>query len=111
MAELLLRKTVIAGETAADDYVIIWNGITIGRILKVAGVGGGNAWNWGVSFPHKPQLPQHRGQATDLEDAKRRFKVVWSSIERELTEDDVTRAKEEQESFAQRPWNKHKRNE
>ena len=34
---LALRKTVIAGETAPDDYRVIWNGVTIGRILKVNG--------------------------------------------------------------------------
>jgi hypothetical protein len=34
MPELFLRPTVIAGETAPDDFEVIWNGLTIGRILK-----------------------------------------------------------------------------
>jgi hypothetical protein len=51
---------------------VIWNSLTVGRILKVRAVGGYEAWNWGVSFPHRPQLPAHRGQALDLEEAKRR---------------------------------------
>jgi hypothetical protein len=30
---LILRLTVIAGETALDDYQVFWNGLPIGRIL------------------------------------------------------------------------------
>jgi hypothetical protein len=29
---------------------------------------------------------------------------VWSAIERELTEEDITRAREEEEMVARRPW-------
>lgn len=104
--DLTLRKTVIAGETAPDDYIVIWNGFTIGRILKVTAVGGRDAWNWGVSFPGKPQLPAHRGQDSSLEECKRRFKVVWSSIEGKLTEADITYAREEKDTIATRPWNR-----
>ena len=105
---IALRKTVIAGQTAPDDYLVIWNGLKIGRILKVLAVSGREAWNWGVSFPHKPQLPDHRGQASDLEEAKRRVKVVWSAIEATLTDEDVRRAREEEEDVKQRPWNRHR---
>jgi hypothetical protein len=62
--QLSMRRTVIGGETAANDYVVVWDGITIGRVLKVAGVGGRETWNWGVTFPHRPA---HRGQAGDLD--------------------------------------------
>lgn len=104
---LALRKTVIAGETTPDDYIVIWNGITVGRILSVAGVGG-RVWNWGVAFPHRPQLPAHRGQAGDLDECKRRFKVVWSAIHRELTERDVEAARADQEALKHRPWSRHR---
>jgi hypothetical protein len=57
--QLTMRATVIAGEKGKDDFVVIWNGIRIGRILSVAGVGG-RVWNWGVAFPHRPQLPAPR---------------------------------------------------
>jgi hypothetical protein len=109
--QLSLRKTVIAGETAPDDYVVIWNGISIGRILKVAGIGGHETWNWGVAFPRKSQLPAHRGQAGDLEECKRRFKVAWAAIHRELTEADVDAARADEEAVKDRPWNKHRRAE
>jgi hypothetical protein len=61
--QLTMRATVIAGEKGKDDYVVIWNGIRIGRLLKVAAVGRHSKWSWGVAFPHQPQLPAHRGQA------------------------------------------------
>ena len=107
--QLALRRTVIAGETAPDDYVVVWNGITIGRILKVSAVGGRDAWNWGVAFPHQPQLPAHRGQASDLNECKRRFTVVWTAIYGALTEADVQAARENQETLKDRPWNKYPR--
>lgn len=105
--QLVMRLTLIAGETRAGDYIVVWNGITIGRILKVTAVGGHEAWNWGVSFSQQPQLPAHRGQAGDLEECKRRFKVVWTAIHRELTEADVEAAKsDEHHNSTQRPWNR-----
>jgi hypothetical protein len=106
--QLTLRPTVIAGEKGKDDYCVIWNGLIIGRILKVTAVGGREAWNWGVSFPHKPQLPAHRGQASDLEECKRRFRVMWGAIHRDLTEADVAAAHEDDEALKERPWNRHR---
>lgn len=104
--QLVLRPTVIAGEKGKDDYLVIWNGLSIGRILKVAAVGGRDAWNWGVAFPRMPQLPAHRGQESDLEECKRRFKVVWTGIHRTLTEADVEAARSDQDSVKDRPWNR-----
>jgi hypothetical protein len=31
---LSLRATVIAGERCADDYAVIWRGMSIGRIKR-----------------------------------------------------------------------------
>jgi hypothetical protein len=103
-----MRSTVIAGEKGKDDYTVVWNGITIGRLLKVSGVGGRSSWSWGVAFPHRPQLPAHRGQAGDLEECKRRFRVAWSAIYRELTDADVEAARSDQEAVKNRPWNRHR---
>src|SRR5689334_8213525 len=104
--QLSMRVTVIAGEKGRDDYVVIWNGISIGRILKVMAVGGREAWNWGVAFPRMPQLPAHRGQASDLGECKRLFKVVWTSIHRTLTEADIEAAQADEDAVKQRPWNR-----
>ena len=60
---LLLRPTAIGGDTAPDDYQVIWNGMLIGRILKQPGVPLGRPnWFWGVAFPGRPQPSGHRGQ-------------------------------------------------
>lgn len=107
--KLALRPTVIAGERGEDDYVIIWDGLSIGRILKQPGVPHGRPnWSWGVHFPHNPQLDAHRGLCSDLEECKRRFKVAWSAIHRDLSERDVTRAHEQAAAIADRPWNRRR---
>ena len=67
--QLSMCATVIVGEKGKDDFVVVWNAITVGRILRVAGVGG-SVWNWGVAFPHWQQLPAHRRQAGDVEERK-----------------------------------------
>jgi hypothetical protein len=101
--ELKLRKTVIGGDTLDDDYQVIWDGIPIGRILQQPGVPAGRPnWSWGVSFPHRPQPPSHRGLCSDIEECKRRVKVVWGGIEPTLTETDIRKAREQTEDNRKR---------
>ena len=55
--QLTLRLTVIGGETRADDCGVIWNGFTIGRIMKQSGLPPGRpSWSWSIIFAHRPQL-------------------------------------------------------
>jgi hypothetical protein len=35
---LTLRVTVIGGERRADDYLVVWRGLAIGRIMRATGV-------------------------------------------------------------------------
>lgn len=101
---------MIAGETAPDDYTVIWDELAIGRILKQPGVPHGRPnWSWGVGFPGKPQLSAHRGIESDLEECKRRFRVAWSGVHAGLSEADVDYARREKASLADRPWNRHRR--
>jgi hypothetical protein len=75
---LILRPTKLGDETYPDDYQVIWRGISIGRIPVQPGVPVGRPnWFWGGSFPGRPQPSSHRGNATDLEECKRRFRAVW----------------------------------
>ncbi|UGA46681.1 hypothetical protein HU230_0011815 [Bradyrhizobium quebecense] len=105
--QLLLRKTVIGGETAPDDYVVIWDGIRIGRIHRQIGLPAGRqAVAWGVSFPGKPQHPSHRGLCRDVEECKQMVKLVWGAIRPTLTEGDIREAREWQERGENRPWNR-----
>ncbi|MGY3357999.1 hypothetical protein ACVWZK_004662 [Bradyrhizobium sp. GM0.4] len=57
--DLTMRRTVIGGETAPDDYEVIWDELSIGRIFR--GVGGIGGWSWSVFLPNVPQRDQHRG--------------------------------------------------
>lgn len=92
--DLFLRPTVIAGETAPDDFEVYWNGLSIGRILKQPGVPMGRPnWFWGVAFPGRPQPSSHRGNCSDLEECKRRFKAVWAGIRDGLSEADIEEAR------------------
>ncbi|MBR0871159.1 hypothetical protein JQ633_12375 [Bradyrhizobium tropiciagri] len=103
--QLLLRRTVIAGETAPDDYVVIWDGITIGRIHRPAGLPPGRPHvAWGVAFPGKPQPPKHRGHCADLDECKRMVRLVWSAIRPTLTDEDIRTAREYEANSKDRPW-------
>jgi hypothetical protein len=106
-APLALRPTVIAGEKSPDDYQVIWNGFSIGRIMKQTGMPQGRPdWSWSVSFPGRTQLTPHRGHAAGLTECKRLFKMVWLSIHRTLGEADME-ARHNQEITKDRPWNRH----
>lgn len=90
--QLFLRPTVIAGDRLENDYQIIWRDLPIGRILQQPGIPYGRPnWSWGVAFPGQPQPPAHRGLCSDLEECKRRVKVVWSGIRPGLTSGDHCR--------------------
>ncbi|MGM4896978.1 hypothetical protein [Tardiphaga sp. 839_C3_N1_4] len=78
--ELRMRPTRLNGDVAGpNDYVVMWRGITVGRILQQPGTPVGKPnWFWGVNLPGQPQPTAHRGICSDIEECKRRFKVVWS---------------------------------
>lgn len=93
--QLRLRPTLIAGETAPDDYQVFWRELPIGRILKQPGVPMGRPnWHWGVAFPGRPQPAGHRGNCSDLDECKRRFKAIWAGIRPRLSEADIDAAKQ-----------------
>ena len=95
--QLLLRRTVIAGTGYADDYVVIWDELTVGRISKPPGLPIGRpSWSWGVILPNVPQHPWMRGTEVDLEESKKRFKLAWGAVHAKLTEQDIATAREMQ---------------
>jgi hypothetical protein len=103
---LTLRATVVGGETAPDDYQVFWNGLAIGRILKQPGVPVGRPnWHWGVAFPGRPQPSCHRGNCSDLDEGKRRFKTVWAGIRADLSEANIKAARTVLEAADRRTTN------
>ena len=90
--QLALRPTVIAGERLEDDFVVVWDGIRIGRIFKNHGApSGGPAWSWSVIVRDQPQPPAWRG--ADLAQCKARFKTAWLECIARLNEDDIAAAR------------------
>jgi hypothetical protein len=105
--DLKLRPRVVAGDKLENDYQVIWEGISIARILKQprAPVGRPNR-SWGVIFPHLPQQQWHRGLESDLEESKRRFRVAWTDMWAKLTEAVIEAARHQIEDNKRRPWNR-----
>jgi hypothetical protein len=42
-----------------------------------------------VAFLGRPQPAGHRGNCSDLEECKRRFKAIWAGIRSSLSETDI----------------------
>jgi len=103
-SDLFLRITEIGGIKHADDYLVIWDGISIGRILKQPGIPHGRPdWSWSVGFPHKPQQAWMRGMEANLEECKRRFKLAWSGVYAKLTPEDIQKA-HQQAQYDRHRW-------
>ena len=89
---IALRVTVISGIRYADDYQVIWRGLSIGRIMKGGGVPSHiPQWSWNCYVHGKPGASGN-GTGIDLDDCKAQFKVAWTRIRAGLMEDDIARA-------------------
>jgi hypothetical protein len=103
--DLFLRPCVIGGETKPDDYSVIWDGLTIGRIYRYAGSGAGDRWAWSAGLSVIPQQPRWRGLAGSLKEAKEAFRRAWDEIRPELTYDNLKEARDRQADRS-RPWHR-----
>jgi hypothetical protein len=89
---IALRVTVIGGQRYADDYTVIWRGLSIGRIMKASGVPSHiPQWSWNCYVHGKPGASAD-GTGVDLDDCKVQFKVAWSRMRAGLTDDDIASA-------------------
>ncbi|MFD2183321.1 hypothetical protein [Rhodoplanes azumiensis] len=78
--DLRLRRSEIpAGTPLVDDYCVVLDGHTIGRIMKVQRAGGAVAWFWSLLL--FPSSAADRGDAPTLDAAKAAFRAraerVW----------------------------------
>jgi hypothetical protein len=90
---LTLRPTVIAGHLCEDDFVVIWRGMSIGRIRKASGAPHDTAqWTWSCRLHGRPQGSDERGSGADLDDAKAQFRIAWAQIRASLTDQDIASA-------------------
>ncbi|ABE63432.1 hypothetical protein Nham_2652 [Nitrobacter hamburgensis X14] len=83
--DLLLRKTVIGGDTLQNDYCVIHEGRSAGRI-RLADVRSwqGPVWTWNVN-PPLPIPSWCNGSTDSLEAAKDEFKAAWERFYASLT--------------------------
>ena len=92
---LTLRATAIAGQRYADDYAVIWRGMSVGRIMLGNGAPHDRPqWTWSCHVHGRPQGGDDRGSAGDLVDAKAKFKEAWARIRASLTDQDIADAQQ-----------------
>lgn len=86
---LILRLTVIGGETAPDDYTVFTEkNESVGRIMKSTGIPPGTpAWEWHVN-PPLPIPSYCNGSSDTLDDAKREFKEAFTRFRAETSDKD-----------------------
>jgi hypothetical protein len=71
---IALRVTVIGGLRYADDYQVIWRGLSIGRIMKGSGVPSHiPQWWWGCNVYGKPSLDDDSGTGIDFTECMAKF--------------------------------------
>ena len=91
---LTLRTTVIAGIRYADDYAVVWRGLSIGRIMKAIGASSDKQqWAWNCYVHGRPSSADDSGTGHDLDDAKAKFREAWARIRAGLIELDIARAR------------------
>ena len=92
---LTLRATAIAGQRYADDYAVIWRGMSVGRILLGSGAPHDRPqWIWSCHVHGRPQGSDDRGTGADLDDCKLKFRKAWARIRASLTDQDIADAQQ-----------------
>jgi hypothetical protein len=87
---LSFRPTVIAGEEIENDYCVIYDGRSVGRIYKTHRLNGSLVWDWHVN-PPLPIPSWCYGSAESLEAAKDQFKAAWEQFHVSLTPERIRR--------------------
>lgn len=75
---LFLRPTIIVGETVENDYAVIHEGRTVGRI-RLATERSPAIWTYSITVP-LPAPPYTTGSCPDLEGAKAAFREAWERL-------------------------------
>jgi hypothetical protein len=84
---------VIGGQRCADDYQVMWRGMSIGRIMLASGLPSDKAqWSWNCYLQGRPCRANESGGGRSLDQCKDRFRAAWESIRAKLTEQDLATA-------------------
>lgn len=88
---LSMRPTVIGGDRLDDDYCVIFEGRSIGRIrLAEHHVDHVEEWRWNVN-PPLPIPDWANGSATTLEGAQAAFRSAWEQFYARLSPEQIER--------------------
>jgi len=88
--QLTLRKMTFEGIPYEDDWLVMWRGLNIGRILKQSGVTMGvPSWFWGINVSGMPQPAHLKGGGTGLADCQRQLKAAWTAVLAGLTDEEI----------------------
>lgn len=100
---LSLRKMAFDGIEYDDDWLVIWRGLAIGRILKQSGVAYGTPnWFWSITYSGTVKPARGNGVATHLEDGKAGFKAAWAELRSRLSDDEIERFKRHEADLERR---------
>ena len=92
--QLSLRKMTFDDIEYDDDWLVIWSGLPIGRILKQSGIAYGKPdWFWSITFQHIRERGRDRGVGANLENCKVAFKAAWLAMRARLTDEDISKAR------------------
>lgn len=90
--QLTLRKMTFEGIPYEDDWLVIWRGVAVGRIIKQSGVAYGKPnWFWSITYSGTVKPARGNGVAIDLEDGKAGFKSARAELRARLTDEDIER--------------------
>jgi hypothetical protein len=102
---LLLRPTIIVNETLPDDYCVIHEDRSVGRIrLADERSWQGTVWTWNVN-PPIPIPPWCNGSTDSLKAAKDEFKAAWEWFYASLTPEAIKSWRRTEDlARANAPW-------
>jgi PilZ domain len=80
---IALRAAIADGRPQADDYEVIWRGVSIGRIMRQAD---SPHWWWSCNVFGQPSAANDRGPAINFKDSQLRFKLAWTRIRPTITD-------------------------
>jgi hypothetical protein len=87
--ELILRPTVIGGEKIENDFKVLFEGRSIGRIREATErYGFEPGWDWSIS-PPLPIPTWCHGSEADFEGAKAAFREAWERFYPTLTPESI----------------------
>jgi hypothetical protein len=77
---LSMRPCVIAVEAKLDDYSVVCDGVTVGRIMRGHMPADGDDWSWRITCLLRPARADHSGRTNSLEAAKRDWAAKWAEV-------------------------------